>query len=89
MRRGDRLSTTPVGATGILDSVTARQIYARATADGVDTEHALIRAADLFEADGVWLASSIRGVCPVVRLDGRELRVDAGWNVRMASWAGF
>ncbi|MFT4295735.1 MAG: aminotransferase class IV [Micropruina sp.] len=83
------LTTTPPGVTGILDSVTARQILAGAAADGVPASHELIRTEDLFTADGVWLASSIRGVCPVVRLDGQELAVDADWNRRITDWGGF
>lgn len=89
VRRGERLITTPTGATGILDSVTGRQVFARAAGEGVATAHALVPVTDLFEADGVWLASSIRGVCPVTRLDGRALAVDADWSARMAAWGGF
>lgn len=87
--RDGRLTTTPTGDTGILDSVTTRQVFARAAGVGVPTEHALIAATDLFAADGVWLASSIRGVCPVLSLDGRTLRCDPGWNAKLASWGGF
>lgn len=83
------LTTTPPGATGILDSITVRQMFAGAAAEGVETRYELIPTADLFTADGVWLASSIRGVCPVVRLDGRDLRVDATWSMRVAAWGGF
>ncbi len=87
--RNGRLTTTPTGDTGILDSITARRVLQGATDEGVATEHALIPVDALFEADGVWLASSIRGVCPVLRLDGRELRTDADWNSRVAAWGGF
>lgn len=83
------LITTPPGATGILDSITVRQIFAGAAAEGVRSRYELIPAEDLFTADGVWLASSIRGVCPVVRLDGRDLAVDAAWSARVAAWGGF
>ena len=89
VRQGERLLTTPTGATGILDSITARQVFARAAGEGIATAHHLIAVTELFEADGVWLASSIRGVCPVVRLDGRSLRTDADWNLRLAAWGGF
>lgn len=87
--RDGALLTTPSGATGILDSITGRQIFAGAVAEGVPTRYELIPADDLFIADGVWLASSIRGVCPVIRLDGRDLLVDRGWAARVASWGGF
>ena len=68
---------------------TVRQIFAGAAAEGVRSRYELIPAEDLFTADGVWLASSIRGVCPVVRLDGRDLAVDAAWSARVAAWGGF
>lgn len=83
------LTTTPPGATGILDSITARQIFAGAAAEGVPSRHQLIPTDEVFTADGVWLASSIRGVCPVTRLDGRDLAVDADWSRRVATWGGF
>ncbi len=87
--RDGALRTTPPGGTGILDSVTVRQLFAGAAAEGVPGRYELIPTGDLFAADGVWLASSIRGVCPVVRLDGRALAVDAGWTARVAGWGGF
>ena len=83
------LITTPPGPTGILDSITVRQIFAGAAAEGVPSRYELIPTGALFTADGVWLASSIRGVCPVVRLDGRDLAVDAAWSARVAAWGGF
>lgn len=86
---GGVLTTTPPGATGILDSITVRQIFAGAAAEGVPSRYELIPTADLFTADGVWLASSIRGVCPVARLDGRDLSVNAAWSARVAAWGGF
>ncbi|MFT4216875.1 MAG: aminotransferase class IV [Micropruina sp.] len=87
--RDGTLTTTPPGVTGILDSVTARQILAGAAAEGVPARHGLIRVDDLFTADGVWMVSSIRGACPVVRLDGHDLPVDADWHRRVTDWSGF
>lgn len=89
MLRDGALTTTPPGATGILDSVTARQVLAGAAADGVPARHQLIRTDELVTADGLWMASSIRGVCPVTRLDGRALTVDADWHRRITDWSGF
>lgn len=89
VRRGEELMTTPPGATGILDSITVRSLFERAAVDGVQGGYALIPTAELFTADGVWLASSIRGVCPVVELDGRELATDADYSARIAAWGGF
>ena len=89
VRRGEELLTTPTGATGILDSITVRSLYERADADGVRGGYELIPTTELFDADGVWLASSIRGVCPVNELDGHALRTDAEWSARVAAWGGF
>lgn len=89
VRRGDELATTPPGATGILDSITVRTLFERAAADGVRCGYQLIPTSELFTADGVWLASSVRGVCPVVELDGRERAVDTDWSARVAAWGGF
>ena len=83
------LTTTPPGATGILDSITVRQIFSGAAAEGVQSRYELIPTEHLFTADGVWLASSIRGVCPVTRLDGRDLAASEEWSGRVAAWGGF
>ncbi len=87
--RDGALITTPPGATGILDSITVRQLFAGASAGGVETRYELIPTDDLFTADGVWLASSIRGVAAVKRLDGRDLAVDVDWHRRVTDWSGF
>lgn len=68
------LATTPTGATGILDSISARKV--------VDGEHPwrgerrLGTVDDLLGADGVWLVSSVRGVAPVTAIDGRAVAHD-------------
>lgn len=87
--RGDQLVTPAPGASGILDSITVRQMFAAAAAAGVRGSYEQVRADELCSADGVWLASSIRGVCPVLRLDGQQLAVDAEWNARVTAWGGF
>ncbi len=88
-RFGDRLVTTPVGATGILASVTQEVVFAAARAHGLSTAAQLLTLAQVREADGAWLASSIRGVCPILTLDGQPLRHDAGWSARLSEWGGF
>jgi len=89
MLRNGVLSTPPPGSSGILDSVTVRQIFAEARAVDLSCEYRPIPVEQLFSADGVWLASSIRGVCPIRRLDGRELTTDEAWIARVAAWGGF
>ena len=70
---GDLLYTTPVETTGILDSITVRHALAGWRDAGRPTEHRLYAVDELFDADAVWLASSERGVTPMVQLNGRQL----------------
>ncbi|GAB79331.1 4-amino-4-deoxychorismate lyase [Austwickia chelonae] len=86
---GNRLRTTPTGATGLLGSVTVDRIVTAARADGMDARHALIPVADLTDADGIWLVSSGRGPAPVRVLDGQALAVDEALVSRVAGYAGF
>ncbi len=71
--KDDLLYSTPVESTGILDSITVRHALEGWRGTGRPTEHRLYAVDELFDADAVWLASSIRGVTPMVQLDGREL----------------
>lgn len=71
--KGDLLYTTPVETTGILDSITVRHALAGWRDAGRPTEHRLYPVENLFDADAVWLASSVRGVTPMVKLNGHEL----------------
>ena len=83
------LRTTPTGATGILGSVTVEILEEWAAAEGVRFEHALIRPSELHGTAGAWLASSVRGVCPIATLDGVPLPTSDVWTDRLASAAGF
>jgi len=83
------LRTTPTGATGILGSVTVELLEEWAAAEGVRFEPLLIRPGELHSTTGAWLASSVRGVCPIVTLDRASLPTSAEWTHRLASAAGF
>lgn len=85
----DRLWTTPTGSTGILDSVTVAAIFGVAERNGVDTGEALFSVADAVGCDGVWLVSAIRGVLPVVQLDGHTLNHDPSVTSVLAVAGGF
>lgn len=89
VRVGESLRTTPTGATGILASVTQQLIFEGARADGLTTHTALMTPAEVLAADGSWLVSSIRGVCPISTLDGVPMSVDPEWTRRVAAYAGF
>ncbi|WP_051209342.1 aminotransferase class IV [Propionicicella superfundia] len=85
-RADDTLWTTRTGATGILHSITAAALLDAASANGVATGRGLIRPAEITEG---WLASAVRGVCPITALDGRRLEVDPDLTCRLAALAGF
>ncbi|WP_130864564.1 aminodeoxychorismate lyase [Acidipropionibacterium timonense] len=86
---GGSLWTTPTGATGILQSITVETVLERADEEGVPTASRLMRPAELPAAQGVWLASSVRGVVPVRTVDGVPIPTDEAMTARMRSWAGF
>jgi len=85
----DQLWTTPIAGTGVLESVTINVIMDSARADGVRTHHALFRPDDLADTDGAWLVSAIRGVLPVLEVDGRSLPHDSELTRHLARTAGF
>jgi 4-amino-4-deoxychorismate lyase len=85
----DQLWTTPLGATGVLQSVTIDVIMDAARSEGVGATHALFRADDLPAADGVWLVSAVRGVLPVLELDGVRLPHTPALTAHLAATAGF
>lgn len=71
---GDCLRTPPV-SVGILPGTTQQQLFDAAEQRGWTTKVEPLRPADLHEADGVWLVSSVRGLAAVRTLDGSPLRV--------------
>lgn len=88
-RIGDRLGTTPTGATGILESITVGKVLAGAEASGWAVDRELIALADLKQADAAWLMSSVRGVSPILALDDVTLTTDAELTESFRRWAGF
>jgi len=69
---GDALCTVPPSA-GVLPGVTAAWLLAQAPSQGWRAERRVIRPEALTSLDGVWLASSLRGLAEVCVLDGVEL----------------
>lgn len=82
----DTLWTTRTGPTGVLRSITATALLEAASAEGLRTGYGLVRPADLTQA---WLASAVRGVCPITTIDGRPLDVDRDLTDRLAALVGF
>lgn len=71
------LFTTPVERTSILDSITVRHVLNGWQAMGQRAEHRLYGIDALLDADAVWFASSVRGLTPILEVDGQKLSLDA------------
>lgn len=85
----DQLWTTPIEGTGVLPSVTIEAILDQAAEAGVGVQRALFRAEDLATCDGAWVVSAVRGVLPLLELDGVALPHDPAVTARLAAAAGF
>jgi 4-amino-4-deoxychorismate lyase len=85
----DQLWTTPSAGTGILTSVTVAVVMDAARAEGVGARDALFRPEDLPGTSGLWLASSVRGILPVLELDGVALPHSPELTRHLARTAGF
>lgn len=86
---GDVLCTVPPAKTSILPGTTSAFLMANAGELGLRAEERMIRPDELHDVDGgVWVASSVRGVAPVVALGDRALAVGAK-NAEMLKLAGF
>ena len=87
--RGRRLSTTPVGGTGILPGTTMAALFDAARADGFETAVERTTLADLVAAHGIWLVSAIRGVTEVVELDGDVRMAQSALSGQLNHFANF
>lgn len=67
---GGTLRTVPAAQTGILPGVTAAHLLERAAELNLTAAERLPTVADLHEAEGVWLTSSLRGVAEITALNG-------------------
>jgi 4-amino-4-deoxychorismate lyase len=72
MARG-RTLTTPPSTLGILPGTTQAALFRAATREGWTVEVAPIPVAALYDADGVFLVSSVRKITRVHTLDGKTL----------------
>jgi 4-amino-4-deoxychorismate lyase len=86
---GGVLHTTPLGATGVLASITQQGLFEAARTAGFATRNTLARVADLQACEGAWLVSSGRGVARLRSVDGLELGCPAGLTERLTALAGF
>ena len=67
---------TPELESGILPGTTQGAIFAAAAEAGWELGYGPLTPEDLYEADHVWLSSSLRYATPVARIDDHELEVD-------------
>lgn len=73
VRDGVKTLLTPQLESGILPGTSQSALFEVAKAAGWELGYGPLVPADLFDADGVWLISSIRLLAPVNSLDGRRL----------------
>ncbi len=72
-RDGVKTLQTPLLKSGVLPGTTQGALFAAANAAGWRLGYGPLVPQDLFDADGVWLASSIRLLAPVNSIDGQSL----------------
>ena len=85
----DGLWTTPTGTTGILGSITVSTVFDAAGEDGGKTSTRLMKRDEVLRAQGAWLLSSVRGVAPILSVDGHPAPQDEDMTHRLRAWAGF
>ncbi|MFD1211875.1 aminodeoxychorismate lyase [Arthrobacter sp. GCM10027362] len=75
VRNGVKTLTTPLLESGILPGTSQGALFKTAAEAGWQLGYGPLEPHDLFEADGVWLVSSIRLMAPVRSIDGKEIPV--------------
>ncbi|GAA4024288.1 hypothetical protein GCM10023063_00100 [Arthrobacter methylotrophus] len=68
---------TPQLDSGILPGTSQDALFTKAKAAGWELGYGPLVPEDLFDADAVWLISSIRLIAPVNHVDGREIGTPA------------
>ncbi len=76
---------TPMLETGILPGTTQSAIFDAAAQDGWELGYGPLRPEDLYQADGVFLVSSIRLLTPVRTIDAKPLRLDAELHEQLSA----
>ncbi len=77
---------TPELESGILPGTTQGAIFAGAAEAGWELGYGPVTPQDLYEADHVWLCSSVRYAAPVERIDDHELAVDDELSRQLVSF---
>ena len=85
--RDGTLLTPPL--EGVLAGITVDRLFRAAGSAGWTTAHQRLTPEDLSTADGVWLASSVRLLAPVVGIDGVPRDDDEGLTEKMLGLLDF
>lgn len=75
VRDGVKTLVTPLLESGILPGTSQSVLFKAAEAAGWQLGYGPLEPHDLYEADAVWLVSSIRLLAPVKSIDGKEIPV--------------
>lgn len=84
-RRGNTLLTPGTGL-GILDGTTQGDLFAWASARGMQTGFELLSPDELAKADALWLVSSGRQAAPIRAIDGKPHEIDTGLSDEMNAY---
>ena len=84
---GERLQTPPLEA-GILRGTTRTRILSLCEHHGLDAQEAVLHRADLGAADELFVSSSVKGILPVLSIDGRPVGAGSPGPVtrRIRAW---
>jgi 4-amino-4-deoxychorismate lyase len=85
---GDTLCTVPPSEAPILPGITAAHLLSTASSVGLRAAERMVTLPELMAADGIWLASSLRGLAEAVSLDGAA-RPRSPWTGRLQALLGF
>ena len=83
---GRREIVTPLRKQGILAGTSQAVVFAAAERAGWPLGYGPLTTADLEGIEGLWLASSVRGVVPVISVDGAEVPVDDELTDQLNAW---
>lgn len=86
---GGVVATTPAEGAGILLGTTQQALFDAAARAALPTRVTPARISDLLTADGLWLASSVRGIVEVTHVDGEPVKTDSVLTTRLRQLAGF
>lgn len=85
---GTTLCTVPAESTGILAGTTARWLLDHAADVGFEAAERMVTTGELAGSDGVWFASSVRGIVEIRAIDGAPMPAAADTE-RLRKFLGY